>query len=177
MKHQRDDVLAKQVLSEQVRLGLPGLAKECEEMCDELGIDNIIKNNVPFGKWKKVVKNACKQLMEEEFQRDTNRLSKLDAMIGESFGIKDYMKNKCIEDARYMFRIRTMMINVKMNSKNDPRFKREAWMCKCKKNVESQKHVLLYCNEYSKLREGVDFDNDKDLVKYFRDVLATREEG
>ena len=67
------------------------------------------------------------------------------------------------------------MINVKINFKGDPRFKREAWMCKCKKTVESQKHVLLYCDEYEKLREGVDFGKDKDLVNYFREVLATRE--
>ena len=113
--------------------------------------------------------------MEDEFQKDTERLSKLEAMRGESFGIKDYMKNKCIDDARYKFRIRTMMVDMKMNFKHDPRYKRESWMCKCVTTVESQNHVLLYCKEYDNLPEGLDFDNDKDLVKYFRDVLAIRE--
>ena len=175
LKHQNNDVLSKQVLNEQIRLNLPGLARECEEMCYELGIDNIIKNEVPMVKWKSVVKRACKQFMEEEVQRDIQRFSKLEDMRGEVWGIKQYMQNKCIDDARYMFRIRTKMVDLKMNFQNDPRFKRESWMCKCLTTVESQKHVLLYCKEYSELREGVDFDNDKDLVEYFRDVLALRD--
>ena len=160
-----------------MRLGLPGLARESEEMCEELGIKNIIKQQVPLGRWKTDVKNACKQLMENEFKKDTERLSKLEAMGGEFFGIKQYMKNKSIDDARYMFRIRTRMVDVKMNFRNDPRYKRESWMCKCETNVESQTHVLLYCKNYAKLREGLDFDNDRDLVKYFREVLAIREKG
>lgn len=114
--------------------------------------------------------------MEDKFQREIKEnFSKLDTMRGEMFGIKDYLKDKCVEDARCMFRIRTRMVDLKMNFKNLPQYRRDSWMCKCLATVESQRHVLLYCPEYAKLREGRDMDNDKDLVNYFRDVLAKRD--
>ena len=62
--------------------------------------------------------------MEKELQdemKNPNKYLKLKSMVGESFGIKEYMRDKCVEDARTMYRIRTKMINLKMNFKNDPR--------------------------------------------------------
>ena len=41
-----------------------------------------------------------------------------------SFGTKDYIKDKVIENARLMFKIRSHMIDVKDNFKNVSRYSR-----------------------------------------------------
>ena len=38
IKHQKDSALSKQILQEQIRLQLPGLAKECEDICQRFGL-------------------------------------------------------------------------------------------------------------------------------------------
>ena len=103
------------------------------------------------------------------------RLEKTDKIKTEKFGAKGYIQDKCVEDARTQFRIRTNMIDIKMNFKSDPRNSRELWRCDgCRRTVESQPHIL-HCPAYKTLREGRDVNVDKDLIKYVQDVLVVRE--
>ena len=76
LKHHDDSVLAKQLLKEQIRLGLPGLAKECSDICLRLKLENITKNVVPVKEWKRKVKLASKMQSEVEIKNDMERLSK-----------------------------------------------------------------------------------------------------
>ena len=55
IKHQDKDVLSRQIFDEQVRLKLPGLAKECEDICQKWGLKNIIENKVPVKEWKRTI--------------------------------------------------------------------------------------------------------------------------
>ena len=174
IKHQDKDVLSRQIFDEQVRLKLPGLAKECEDICQKWGLKNIIENEVPVKEWKRTIKKASREQIEKEMKAKMNT-SKLKEMSEGSFGMKDYIKDKVIENARLMFRIRSHMVDVKANFKGDPRYSRELWLCDgCQKTVETQTHVI-FCPAYTKLREGRDLQSDKDLVNYFREVLSIRQ--
>ena len=61
------------------------------------------------------------------------------------------------------------MVDLKINFNKNMKYKKESWMCKCLKIVESQRHVLLHCPENSKLREG------RDKAKFLQDVLAIQD--
>ena len=128
-------------------------------------------------KWKKVVKEAIRKLIEKELRKDMEKLQKTDTIKEDKFEMKAYVHGSCVEDARTHFRIRTNMINVKMNFKSDPKYSRELWRCDgCRRTVESQPHIL-YCPAYKTLREGRDIKDDNDLVKYVQEVLLAREKG
>ena len=81
--------------------------------------------------------------VEEELKEKMAPLSKVEHMSEEPFEMKEYVKDKVIEDARTMFLIRSHMIDVKFNFKNDGRYSRELWSCEgCHRTVETQTHVL-----------------------------------
>ena len=68
-----------------------------------------------------------------------------------------------------------MIGECKANFKN--KFKGKSIICSsCKgnKNIDSQNHVLQDCSTYSDLREDTDFDNDDELVEFFRKVKERR---
>jgi hypothetical protein len=87
---------------------------------------------------------------------------------------KDYMNVKCISDCRLQFRIRTNMVELKANMKGS--YKNGDFSCLgCgdMASVEDQSHVIR-CPAYSDIRQGLDMQEDKDLVKYFRKVMLVR---
>ena len=95
----------------------------------------------------------------------------------EKFELKDYIKSLNMHDGRMKFRIRSKMVkNIAFNYSSDPKFSSRLWHCTHCDHMDSQSHVLA-CNSYKHLREGKDLNSDKDLVKYFRDVLSLREKA
>ena len=48
-------------------------------------------------------------------------------LIGESFGLKDYISTLQMSEARTKFRLRSFTSNVKMNRKSDPTYAAELW--------------------------------------------------
>ena len=176
IKHQDDGSLAKQVLMEQLSHGWPGLAKESEDFCQYLGIKNINSNEIKISKWKNTVKSAAKEKCKNEMRTEMKSGSKLKHLAGEEFQLKEYIKEKSIEDVRMNFKVQTKMLDFKMNFKSSPTYSRELWRCdSCQTGaIESQSHVL-HCPAYKKLREGKNLGNDKDIVEYFRKVLQIRE--
>ena len=145
IKHQDDSVLSKEILQEQIRLQLPGLAKECVEICHRFGLDNITKNEVPVKEWKMKVDRASRTQAEVEMKEEIERkdYSKMKYVKNEEFKMKEYIKMKSIENARTMFRIRSSMVDVKFNYKNDKRYSHELWKCEgCKSAIETQSHII-----------------------------------
>ena len=53
-------------------------------------------------------------------------------------------------------------------------YSKQLWKCAHCDMIDSQTHIV-HCVSYKHLREGKDLEEDKDLVKYFRDVIALRE--
>ena len=63
------------------------------------------------------------------------------------------------------------------NFKNDPRFARTGWMCRCGGSVEQEEHVIPACPMYMdlKLKHG-DMGEDANLAAFFREALARRDD-
>ena len=67
------------------------------------------------------------------------------------------------------------MLHVKENFKNMYKKRTNGLKCdSCLTQVETQAHVLV-CPAYDKLREGLQLNNQDDLVKYYREVLMLRD--
>ena len=86
----------------------------------------------------------------------------------------DYLKDMTMEEASTHFRIRTRTFNCKMNQSSDPKHRAELWKCSACGNIDSQSHIL-WCDAYSKLREGKSLDNDRDIAQYYYKVMLIRE--
>ena len=93
----------------------------------------------------------------------------------ESLKIKDYVESMKLRDARMLFRLRSGMVNAKMNRKNDKKYSMDLWRCDDCRSMDSQSHII-WCPAYAGLREGKDLKCDKDLVKYFQQVMKIRED-
>ena len=100
---------------------------------------------------------------------------KLNGIKNEEIGKpKEYMKTKCISDCRLNFRIQTNMAELKANTKGAHRDGDYSCLgCGDKSTVEDQSHVIR-CPAYSEIREGLDFEKNGYLVKYFRKVMMIR---
>ena len=79
-------------------------------------------------------------------------------------------------DSRTNFRIRCSLTNnIKMNQKSNPEFAKKLWLCNECGNVDSQSHIM-WCPIYATLREGLNINNNLDVVRYFQSVVKLREE-
>ena len=73
-----------------------------------------------------------------------------------------------------MLRIRSRMIQLMANFKNNPRYKKVGWKCDgCEMEVESNAQ-LIKCVAYEQVRDGKDLNCDKDLVQYYKEVMKIR---
>ena len=90
--------------------------------------------------------------------------------------LKDYMVSLNLFNARLKFKIRAQMTpTIQMNFRNDPVFKANSWMCLgCDRQTEDTQNHVLDCIGYADLREGKDFNCDKDLVSFFAAVITRR---
>ena len=148
-----------------------------EQLCGKLGLPDITKSDQGLSKsmWKRRVKAATKRENEEELQDNILQYSKLDEFNDDGCSeIKEYLKNLSMAEARMKFRLRVKMFPCRMNFPSDPKNKTELFQCSsCSRNIDTQSHIL-WCEAYSKLREGKSLDNDKDIVAYFQKVLQIR---
>ena len=79
-----------------------------------------------------------------------------------------------ISDCGLQFRIITNMVELKTNTKG--RYKDGDYSCLgCgdKAAIENQSHVIR-CPVYADIRNGLNFEKNEDLVKYFRQVMLIR---
>ena len=88
--------------------------------------------------------------------------------------MKEYVKNLTLRNTRTMFRIRSHMLDLKMNRKSDPKYSDDLWKCDFCMSLDTQSHVI-WCPAFASLREGKNLNNDIDLVTYFSEVMKIRE--
>ena len=80
-----------------------------------------------------------------------------------------------------MFKIKSFMVpQVKLNYPSDPQYTKDRWTCyDCADEkvgptmICSQPHVLV-CEGHADLRVGVDLQEDRNLVQYYREVISRR---
>ena len=81
-----------------------------------------------------------------------------------------------MEDVRLKFRLRTMMVDAKMNFRNKKEYSKKLWLCdSCTSSIESQSH-LIWCPAYQYLRENKNLNDDQDMINYIKEVLEIRDE-
>ena len=99
----------------------------------------------------------------------------IDELRQEKFEMKKYMSQLTMHWARTKFALRTKMTKkVRMNYKNDPANKKTLWKCDDCSSLVSQEHVL-WCPAYGHLRIDKNLEEDKDLTRYFQQVLLLRD--
>ena len=124
-----------------------------------------------------MLKRAILRENEKELKEDMKKFKKLkeSELINERFGIKKYIIELRTNDGRALFKHRCKMTRyVKMNYKNEPNYSRSLWKCENCAKIDSESHIL-WCTEYSELREGKNLKENKDLAKYLQKVLKLRE--
>ena len=66
------------------------------------------------------------------------------------------------------------MVELKANIKGAHRDGDYSWLVCGDKSMEEDQSHGIRCPAYSEIREGLDFEKNGDLVKYFRKVMMIR---
>ena len=175
--NQKEDSLAYQMMKIQNELNLPGLVFECKQYIVDLKLPNIFEERIKKNAWKKKVKESIVRENEKELKQDMQTFKKLkqSELINEKFGMRKYVKELNVNEARTLFKHRCKMTRyVKMNYKNEPKYLKSLWKCQNCSNMDSESHIL-WCKEYSNLREDKNLQNIKDLSQYIQKVVKLRE--
>ena len=97
--------LAFKIYSEQKRLKLPGLIKECIEIAEELKIVNEFENyKINLKTFKKIVKKAIKIENEYSLRGKIEKSEKIKVYKDENFTMKDYFNDLTVDECRTKFR-------------------------------------------------------------------------
>ena len=86
------------------------------------------------------------------------------------------MGNTNIREARTKFKMKTKMIEVKTHFWNDPSFSKDLWRCEDCRAVDTMSHIL-HCPAYQDLREGKNIGDERDVVRYYMEVMERRDRG
>ena len=171
-----DNVLAKEVMSIQLEKELPGLATKCLSFMRELDVH---EDPLTFSKcqWNKKINQKIHERNRTQLLDRIKLYSKLEysKFSEEEYGMKDYLRNMKIEDARTFFASRGRMLRtVQMNYKNKPEYAANSYKCICGED-DHQVH-LTSCPSYKHLREGLNLEgSDTDLVRYYQLIIKERE--
>ena len=169
-----DSCLAKEIYIIQKELHLPGLVKECEAFLIENGIYNI--EQYTKIQWKKVVKQIIFKLNKDELVLMSKNYKKIDFDSEIDSSTRHlYLSSFHVHDARLLFKIRSKMVpTIQMNFPRDKNYAANLWSCSgCNTHRDTQTHVLS-CESYRHLREGLNLDDDRDRVSFFRSLLSLR---
>ena len=151
------------------------MVSECRDIAKDLNIEGeLMDEKISKAHFKQIVKTAICKKNEEILREDIARHSKLKMMEGESCHKKKYLTEMSLEDARLYFRIRCNMTEFGFNFKNKKEYSETSWSCiSCKSAIDTFNHAK-WCIAHEDLREGIDLDNEIDLVRYISKVLNRR---
>ena len=124
-----------------------------------------------------MVKKAIRRKSEDKIQEEVQTYSKLrNKYNNDILETKNYINEMKLRNSRTMFRARSSMLkDVKMNQKSNPKYAAELWKCDDCMSIDTQSHII-WCPAYAPLREGKNLYDDSDLVTYFQQVLKIRED-
>ena len=167
---------AYQIYNVETHLQLPGLASECRPFLAKLGITNL--RSFSDFQWKKLINDKINEINKVDLLSQMKTKKKMDekTLAEEKFELKPYFTELNVSQARLKFQIRSSMVkSVKMNFSSDPKYSHELWKCPHCDFVDTQWHIISTCPAYKHLRVNKNFENDKDLVKFFQEVITMRE--
>ena len=165
---QQEDSMAKQVYTEQLARGWPGLAREVSRICKEIGLKDI--NEVMSDKDE--INEAVFYNNYKNMKEDMKSYKKLEDIRNEDFrSLPDYiLKEKSLDKVRMAYRIRCKMVNsIKVNHKSSYPGGLKCDWCDSGED-ESQCHVTR-CEGWEEERRGLDLANIMDMVELFKRIL------
>ena len=167
---------ARRIWEEQRLYGWPGLAREVEDICQELGVETVGVTNMSMKCYRAEVTAACHRLNESRLRKTMQGKEKCTKILSESYGRKEYFNLTTPNQVRMYFSSRVSMLPLAGNFSRDNRFRKTGWLCRCG-NREKQEHIISHCVIYEDIRKKYgDMDNDEKLVGFFEEVLQRRDE-
>ena len=173
--------LAKEILTAQVNLNLPGLFLECKDFLNYYKLSNVAEYSK--GQWKRLINDKIRDLNKAKLVEMTKLKSykKIDLckLKEDDCTIKSFFLHLTSGDARMRFKFACQMTpTVAMNFQSNRKYWSGLWSCPNCENERSssrdtQEH-LLTCMAYADLRIDKDLNNDKDLVDYLNKVVNLR---
>ena len=181
LKQQKEEVLAKQMLEQQLEMDWPGLGREVAAICNELGLPNVCLEEVDT----RQIKEAILYNHLKELKKEIKRFEKLDDISNDDFRqTQSYMKHHSLEFCRMAFRLRTKQFRCRANM---PKLFGDVLWCHSCSSSENEgpggtptppesQHHLQQCLAYSQLREGKDVElSFEDRVNYFMELSVERD--
>ena len=136
--------------------------------------------------WKTLVKNKIMEMNKDAILEQSLPYKKINLSADEKFERRSYIKTLNISEARLKFKLQAKMTpTIQMNFPSDAEFTKNLWTCSGCKDMDNalgdkvvgkrdtQQHVMV-CPGYADHRENKDFDDDRDLVRYFQQVINQR---
>ena len=104
-------------------------------------------------------------------------MEKMVILKNEDCKIKDYIKQKSINKVRYTFATRVMMLKFAGNYSHES-FRKSNWLSEvCDLQIKEDQVHFTQCSGYDDLKVSTDIEyNNDDLVSFYQDVLARRDE-
>ena len=170
--------LAKITYEEQWAKKWPGLAREGEEICNELEIESVHSSGLEKQEFRTVVTNACHKLNEKRIRKHAEGKEKCTRILNESYGKKNYLQDENITEVRNFYRTRFGLLPFAGNYSHDKKYARTNWLCRCNNAREVESHLTGgNCTLYNDIREKYGkLENDSELVNFFQEILERREE-
>jgi hypothetical protein len=171
------ETLAGQIYQEQLTMDLPGLAKETQSICSQLGIEDCNRTDQNKDQYKNVLNDAIKRKDEEILRGQAENKSKCERILQDKYGKKYYTTKEKIGDVRKWFRTRVRLLPFAGNYPGDRQYARTEWMCRCEGEREVESHLVSGdCPVYGDIKEKfINLEDDNELVAFFREVLERRD--
>ena len=179
---QMDNVaLVRQVYEKQLKLRLPGLAREVQTICENLHIPDINLSNISKEKIDETIFYHHYKDMKEAM----NNSKKMEKICHEDFRKEqEYFNNRSVDSARTQLRIRLEMVDTfkdnfcskyrKLNRGEEDRD--PGLQCgDCGQSRDTQSHCLV-CPAWVEARDRLNLSCIEDVVIFFQRVLKGREE-
>ena len=177
IRNLENEALAKTMYMEQMKNNWPGLAKESEQLCEKLQIQDVNETAVSKKVFSKIAKEACHKLEDVVMKSETCSMEKMRKIRAEVWGMKHYVKTGTLHSVRSTWEVRSYMLHVAGNYSHHQKYAATGWRCQgCSLQVREDQDHITRCQGYSDLLQGKDLADDEQLVDFYRRVMARREE-
>ena len=159
-----DENICKQTLIQEMETGINGLAHECNNVCRDIDIPEIMENNVMS---KKQIKEAIQEKISSQNKEKMLSFRKVADRVSEDSSDNNYLDRMGLTHSRIWIRYRARAIKgVKANHKRSWKDNLECRFCD-EKILETQEH-LEECGGLFWERRGVNMDTVGGKIKFFK---------
>ena len=161
-----DENICKQTLIQEMETGINGLAHECNKVCEEIDIPEIINNNVMS---KRQIKETIKDTVTLKNKAKLLSFKKVADRVSDDPSDNNYLGRMGLTHSRIWIRYRARAVKgVKANHKRSWKNNLECRFCD-NKILETQEH-LEECGGLSWERRGLKLDTVGGKINFFKRV-------